>query len=415
VTLVLPASPSATAAEKLRVVACVRHYLPGYRSGGPVRTISNLVEHLGDEIDFRIVTSDRDALAVAPYPNVAIDAWQPVGKARVYYASPSSQTLRGMTAILNAIDYDVLYLNSFFDSRFTILPLLARRLGRLRDRPVVVAPRGEFSRGALGIRSWKKWPYIALAQALRLYAGVTWHSSSAFEKKDLARVLGDHAAQAAVIAVNLPHKQDAGGTDRWQPRQSGAPLRVVFLSRVSPMKNLDYGLRLLAAAKTPLMFDIYGVVDDPGYWAHCQQLITRLPAHVRVTYHGEIPHEFVAETLARYDVFFLPTQGENYGHAIAESLSQGTPVLISDHTPWRGLHALGVGWDLALEPSGHSFIDALHTLAGMAEHDYLHMRKKTALYASRQLDLGESLDATRRLFLDAANKSSEGPPCVARN
>ena len=49
----------------------VRYYLPGYKSGGPVRTIVNLVDHLGDDIDFRIVTSDRDALEDAPYANVS--------------------------------------------------------------------------------------------------------------------------------------------------------------------------------------------------------------------------------------------------------------------------------------------------------------------------------------------------------
>ncbi len=404
-TLVLPATPPATAPEKIRVVACVRHYLPGYRSGGPVRTISNLVEHLGDEIDFRIVTSDRDALAVAPYPNVAIDAWQPVGKARVYYASPSSQTLRGMTAILNAIDYDVLYLNSFFDSRFTILPLLARRLGRLRDRPVVVAPRGEFSRGALGIRSWKKKPYITLSRLLGLYAGVTWHASSEFEKNDIALVLGESAAQAAVIAVNLPHKQGAGPSGIWQPRQPGEPLRVVFLSRVSPMKNLDYALRVLAAANTPLTFAIYGVADDQGYWARCQELIAQVPAHVRVTYHGELPHERVAETLAGYDIFFLPTKGENYGHAIAESLTQGTPVLISDRTPWRDLEAQGAGWDLPLEDSGRPFLDALYSLAAMSAADYQAMRQCTADYAASRLGTSEAMAANHALFATAAKEA----------
>jgi glycosyltransferase involved in cell wall biosynthesis len=369
-----------------------------------VRTISNLVEHLGDEIDFRIVTSDRDALAVAPYPNVAIDAWQPVGKACVYYASPSSQTLRGMTAILNAIDYDVLYLNSFFDSRFTILPLLARRLGRLRDRPVVVAPRGEFSRGALGIRSWKKKPYIALSRLLGLYAGVTWHASSEFEKNDIALVLGESAAQAAVIAVNLPHKQGAGRSGTWQPRQPGEPLRVVFLSRVSPMKNLDYALRVLAAANTPLTFAIYGVADDQGYWARCQELIAQVPAHVRVTYHGELPHERVAETLACYDIFFLPTKGENYGHAIAESLTQGTPVLISDRTPWRDLEAQGAGWDLPLDESGAPFIAALRSLAEMSAHDYAALRRRTADYAAGRLRTADAVEANSRLFAMARQR-----------
>ncbi len=42
----------------------------------------------------------------------------------------------------------------------------------------------------------------------------------------------------------------------------------------------------------------------------------------------------VLETLSAYDLFVLPSLGENYGHVVFESLSSGTPVLISDKTPW---------------------------------------------------------------------------------
>ena len=42
----------------------------------------------------------------------------------------------------------------------------------------------------------------------------------------------------------------------------------------------------------------------------------------------------VHQTLSDYHLFFLPTLGENFGHAIFEALSVGVPVLISDQTPW---------------------------------------------------------------------------------
>jgi glycosyltransferase involved in cell wall biosynthesis len=357
-----------------------------------------MVEHLGDEIDFHIVTSDRDALDSQPYPNVTRDAWQSVGKARVYYASPATQTLADMTAVLQSVDYDILYLNSFFDSRFTILPLLARRLGRLRRKPVVVAPRGEFSRGALAIRSWKKRPYTLIARLAGLYAGVTWHASSEFERTDIVRIMGERAGTATRVAVNLPHKEERDTPAGWRPRQPGDPLRIVFLSRISPMKNLDYALRSLATTSKPVSFDIFGMVDDQGYWMRCQALIARMPANVRAVYHGPLPHEKVADTLAKYDVFFLPSLGENYGHAIAESLTQGTPVLISDHTPWRDLQKRGVGWDLPLEESGLPFREAIESLAAMPPDEYVSMRRRVAEYGKQRLGSPEVVEANRRLF-----------------
>lgn len=391
--------PMPSSAEPRRTIAvCLRYYLPGYQSGGPVRTISNLVEHLGDEFDFRIVTSDRDIHDTQPYPDVVLDSWQHVGKARVYYASPATQTLAGMARVLNAIDYDVLYLNSFFDSRFTILPLLARRLGMLRQRPVIVAPRGEFAASALAIRSWKKLPYRIAARLSGLYSGVTWHASSEFERTDIRRCMGEGAARSTRIAVNLPNKQHALATESWQPRRPQEPLRVVFLARIAPMKNLDYALRALASSGVALTFDVYGMIDDRNYWSECQALVAAMPSHVTVAYHGPLPHENVAATIARHDVLLLPTRGENYGHVIAESLAQGTPVLISDRTPWRGLAEAGVGWDLPLEQSGHAFVAALETLSGMDPAGYEQMRLRAAHYGAKHMENVSAVEANRSIL-----------------
>ena len=78
------------AERKLKVLCFCDFYLPGYRAGGPIRTIANMVLNLGDEIDFHIVTRDRDFGSNEPYRGVAIDAWNTVGKAKVFYASPAS-------------------------------------------------------------------------------------------------------------------------------------------------------------------------------------------------------------------------------------------------------------------------------------------------------------------------------------
>lgn len=42
------------------ILILMGRYLPGYKDGGPVRTIVNLVDILGNEYNFNIMTSDRD-------------------------------------------------------------------------------------------------------------------------------------------------------------------------------------------------------------------------------------------------------------------------------------------------------------------------------------------------------------------
>ena len=37
---------------KKTILCFVDHYLPGYKAGGPIQSIVNLVENLGDEFEF---------------------------------------------------------------------------------------------------------------------------------------------------------------------------------------------------------------------------------------------------------------------------------------------------------------------------------------------------------------------------
>ena len=125
------------------ILTFINYYLPGFKSGGPIRSIANMVEALDDQFEFRIVTSDRDSLDVAPYQGIRSDAWISVGKALVYYVSPGRRRLFSWARLLRETPHDVLYLNSLFNPVYTLLPLLARRLAGPQKQRVVVAPRGE--------------------------------------------------------------------------------------------------------------------------------------------------------------------------------------------------------------------------------------------------------------------------------
>jgi len=45
---------------KPTVLAFTACYLPGYKGGGPIRSVANIVDRLGEEFSFRIFTGDRD-------------------------------------------------------------------------------------------------------------------------------------------------------------------------------------------------------------------------------------------------------------------------------------------------------------------------------------------------------------------
>ena len=96
------------------------------------------------------------------------------------------------------------------------------------------------------------------------------------------------------------------------------------------MKNLDFAIAVLAAINGGVNFNVFGPIEDRLYWADCQRLAERLPGNVRLRYRGLVKPDEVAQVLERHHLFFLPTRGESFGHAIVESLMAGCPVLISD-------------------------------------------------------------------------------------
>lgn len=385
--------------RKPAVLSFVGCYLPGFKGGGPIRSIANLVATLGDDIDFYLVTSDRDLGDAEPYPEIICDGWQSVGKARVYYASPGLGWVFRLRKILKDFDGNVLHLNGFFSFRFSILPMALRRM--MAPRPfVVIGPKGEFSEGALGLKTVKKRVYIALVKALRLYQGVIWEATSDHEAEDIRRVMGRDARIRVASNIACP-------PDNFQPdsRQAHAPLRLIFLSRISPMKNLLGAIQMLQAVSCPVILNVYGPAEDAAYWARCQEAAKDLPAHVQFHYGGALYPAQVPEVMARHDLFFLPTLGENFGHVIAEALGCGLPVLIADTTPWRNLVQQKLGWDIPLSQPGQ-FAAAIESCSQMTASDYDAWRHSIRAWALAHIGNDEAVEQNRQLFmnLDTANE-----------
>lgn len=167
------------------------------------------------------------------------------------------------------------------------------------------------------------------------------------------------------------------------------------------MKNLDFAIQTLKSVQCKLQFDIYGPKEDTAYWAHCENLLNQLPTNITFNYCGNVLPQDVKDTFSRYDLFFFPTRGENYGHVIAESISVGTPVLLSDRTPWRTLEENDLGWVMPLD-SPESFADKIDMFSLFSYEQRLQKRRHMLEFADKNLCDPESVNQNRELFLSLA-------------
>jgi glycosyltransferase involved in cell wall biosynthesis len=389
------------------IILCfVDYYLPGYKAGGPIRTIANMVAQFDGDFEFLIVTRDRDISDIAPYPNVLIDQWNTVGQAKVFYASSATLSFLGVRRLLKETPHDVLYLNSFFSPLTTILPLIIRRLGLYGGKPVILAPRGEFSTGALMLKATKKKIYIGFAKLIGIYRQLIWQASSEFEFEDIQCAMhcttGAHNIMVASDLLSLPNQMLEEPASAKNDTRSPGPLRIIFLSRISPMKNLDYLLRVLSNVNVSVALSIYGPNENSVYWSLCLSLIQTLPSHISVTYHGEVTHEQVEQTFASHDVFVFPTRGENFGHVIFEALAEGTAVIVSDQTLWQS-DPSGALEVIALEQPD-SWTAAINNRACFNEQAYAEQRAAAVRYAAIFLAISPALKQNRSLFLSALGR-----------
>ncbi len=378
---------------KPTVLILVGHYLPGSKAGGPIRSIANLVAALGEEFDFRIVTSDRDLGDESAYSNVRAGAWNPVGDASVRYVAPEDLGAEVPRAAAE-IEPDLVYAQSYFSPATSVRPRLASWRGRLRA-PLLVAPRGEFSPGALLQKGAKKRAFLAASRVLGLDRGVLWHSTAPTETEDIRRTLGPRAEIFEAPAIPSP------GPDAPLPRaKSPGRLEAAFISRVSPKKNLDGAIRLLRGVPGARL-TVYGPKEDAAYWRRCLALAAE--SGVEVADGGALRGDEVADAFGRAHVFLFPTLGENYGHAIMESLQAGTPVIVSDRTPWRGLREAGVGWDLPLEDEV-GFRAALAEVCALDAEGFAVLSARAFAYARARTEDPGIVAASRDLLAWALDK-----------
>lgn len=373
---------------KNKILILSDYYLPGYKAGGPIRSIKNMINNLKINHEFIVLTRDHDIGEHEPFPT---NMRQPHDN--IYYLSKQDGYVKSFIRITDKIDYNLYYLNSFFSLWFSILPLLLIKFSIIKHRPVLIAPRGELSKNALRIKAIKKRLFLFLAKRLNLYRNVLWQASNEAELKDIKRIMGRGAL--VHIAANIVNQRNEAKRKK-TPKEAGV-CRIAFLSRISKKKNLLYALHILRRVCVNVQFDIYGPVEDLLYWQKCKSLILKLPANINVYYHGEILPDTVIDVLAQHDLFFLPTKNENFGHVIFESLSAGCPVLISDTTPWSELEKYGVGWDISL-PEKQRFVDVINRIGEMSDETYQTLVAKVLDYSDNYLQHSSAIDQHASLF-----------------
>lgn len=370
----------------MKILSIMAGFFPGKKYGGPPVSMDNFCT-LMNEMDCYIVCRDHDMRENERYKNIH-DGWNERSNCKVCYLSDGEYNEKVFERIIQELQPDVIYLQGLFQA--CVVPCL--KLAKKYGIRVLLAPRGELCAGAFR-KKYKKLPYIAALKLLGLVNNIDFQSTSEEETAAIQRWLKVREDRIHLLA-NIP---SIPKEEYPHPFKESGKAKFIFISRIIWKKNLLFALKCLKNVEGNVQFDIYGPIEDQKYWEKCQQEIAVLPDNIKVNYCGLIGHEEVHRTFSQYDAFLLPTLSENFGHVIAEALSVGCPVIISDQTPFTDVNIYHAGRAIPLDDS-HGFSEAIQAIINQDNRGGIDMACNTKIYFDKKFNISSLKEIYRKVL-----------------
>ena len=374
---------------KLKLLIFIDWYKPGYKAGGPIRSVSNMVDVFNKDFEISIVTRDTDYMETTPYSNIKPDEWNKLDGVSIFYLSKENTKRTTLNQLIDNINPDIIYCNSLYSPYFSLIPIHYAKKKKIKT---ILAVRGMLSKGSLNVKKAKKRTFINFIKWVGLFKKITFHATTDEEKKDIENTFGKQTN--IIVANNLPEQKTNSFIEKKKTINS---ILLVSVARIAPEKNTLYAIETLKNCKSKVTFDIYGPIYNQDYWNNCLESIKNLPINIEVNYKGTLPHYEIDSTLQQYHALFLPSTGENFGHIIVEAMANACVPIISNKTPWKDLATNNIGFDIDLI-TPENFAKAIDTLALMDEKTFNKMAENAFHYA-KQISNNQSLtEQYKQLF-----------------
>lgn len=352
---------------KKKILLLYPYYWPFYGAGGPVQSLFNIVNTFKDSATFYLVSLSKDVDGKGSAPAIQENVWvQGLHQEYIYYTKFINPFT--ILKVFNDCKPEVVLINGVFHWHTSLFGVL---FARLKGVDTIISPRGMLQPWALSRGKLKKKIFLFFFKSL-LTKNTKWHATNEQEQDYIRDIFGE--GQLVFVAPNIPRQVSAATQiEYFQPAEK---VKLLFLSLINPNKNLHLIIEAVNRYSSRFSLDIYGPISDENYWSKCTSLI-KVDS---INYKGSVAPWQVPDTLQKYHFFVLPTQGENFGHAIFDSLAAGVPVIISKNTPWSQIDKKGAGYYIDLSDQ-ESLFNTFEEISILSEDHYSRYRSNALEYA----------------------------------
>ena len=370
----------------MKIIQIVAAYKPAYIYGGPTMSVSKLCEALVDEerpntkdqgpkskaqetrsneqgdardakLEIEVFTTTangKQELKVKANESTAVDGvkvtyFKRITKDHTHFSPALLKVLR--KEILRNTQHNrqlVIHIHAWWN----LVSIFSCSLAKWYNIPVILSPRGMLTAYTSGNRNSGMKGIIHKVIGKRLLAYCHIHATSEKEKEDVLAFIQPKSITVIPNMVELPTIEERMTINQNRKNtivDQTSIFQMIFLSRVEEKK----GLELLFDALAKLPFNWQLTIAGTGEENYIESLKLKaegLKISSQITWLGHVNNEQKFQLMADHDLLVLTSYNENFANVVIESLSVGTPVLLSDQVGLADYVAKNnLGWVTSLE------------------------------------------------------------------
>lgn len=314
----------------MKIIHVTASYKPAYIYGGPIQSVAKLCEamvEISDGEDLQVLTTTANGTEelevqtgkVSLTDSVPVTYFKRWTKDHSHFSPELLIQLRN--TILQTQDSKlIIHIHAWWN----LVSVLSCLIAKWHKIPVLLSPRGMLTSYSFGNRNSisKNLIHNILGKKLLKYCHI--HATSEQEKQDILKIITPKSITVISNLVSFPSSAPS--------LQSSANniFQLLFLSRIEEKKGLELLFEALTLVDIPWQLTIAGS-GKAEYVESLKLKAEMLKPSNRIKWLGLVDKEKKFDLLADHDLTVLTSHNENFANVVIESLSVGTPVLVSKY------------------------------------------------------------------------------------
>ncbi|MET4083603.1 glycosyltransferase involved in cell wall biosynthesis [Pedobacter sp. UYP30] len=350
----------------MKIIHITASYKPAYIYGGPIMSVAKLCEAIAEQVankeqgiknkegketktnEIQVFTTTANGKKELNVPRrepqmvdgVRVTYFKRITKDHTHF---SASLLLHLRKVLRQAQHDNTKIIVHIHAWWNLVSIFSCFIAKWFKAPVVLSPRGMLTHYTQQNRHSlaKKIIHQTIGKNLLSYCHI--HVTSELERVDIQSIIIPKSITVIPNLVELsqgghPPSSDVRASfyrnaettdEKRKTNEEKQVFKLIFLSRIEQKKGLDFLFEGLNALEFNWQLTIAGSGEE-DYVESLKAKVKNLKLNSKIIWVGQIKNEDKFSLLAHHDLMILTSYNENFANVVIESLSVGTPVLISN-------------------------------------------------------------------------------------